>query len=596
MKKIKQILTEILYIMNKQQKAHCILVLIVTLIGSLLECVGVSAIVPLVSVIQNPEAMSTKYLSSISFLSDMNYTQTVLFIGVLVIILYVVKNSFFIFLSWVRIKFSCKIQREMSVKILTSYLSRGYQFFLNTNYGELSRGVSGDTSSVYNVLISSFRIISDAATILMICIFMFVADWQMALSMIMLALLCLVLIYCIFRKSMYKSGVRFREFSSKAGQALVQAFQGAKDMVLLRKQGHFIKEFERYQIETQKEQCKQTVGSESPAYIIEGICITGIMCVICIKITSLGTSENFIAVLAAFAVGAFRVLPSLGKISSSLNALTTSLPSVNALYEQVLEAEEYARKHPEAVIDIRNEEVETERADRVQFKHKLELKNITFRYNDELGDILKGINFIIKKGAAIALIGESGAGKSTLADIILGLLLPQTGSITMDDKKITDIPDAWAGIIGYVPQSVFLFDSTIKENVAFGVNEEDIDTDRVLEALERAELMDYIESLPQGINTYVGDRGIRLSGGQRQRIAIARALYHRPEILVLDEATSALDNDTESAIMSAINALQGEITLIIVAHRLTTIRKCDTIYEVVDRQLVVRDKEEVLNG
>ncbi len=387
MRKIRQILTETLYIMNRQQKLFCIMVLFATLIGSLLECLGVSAIVPLVSVIQSPNTMSNAYFLNIKILSDMSSEQKVVFVGILVVLLYVTKNVFFVFLSWIRIKFSCKIQREMSVKILTSYLSRGYQFFLNTNYGELSRGVTGDTSSVYNVLVAVFRIISDIATIILICIFMFITDWQMALAMVLLAFFCLILIYNIFRKNMYQSGVSFRKYSSKAVQALVQAFQGAKDMVLLRKQKHFIKEFEYNQIETQKAQCKQIVGSESPAYIIEGICITGIMCVVCIKLIGFGTSEDFIAILAAFAVGAFRILPSLGKISSALNTLTTSLPSVSALYEQVLEAEEYAGKHPEAVIDMRKEKVENDFTDGVMFNNKLELRDVTFRYSDELEDV-----------------------------------------------------------------------------------------------------------------------------------------------------------------------------------------------------------------
>ena len=192
------------------------------------------------------------------------------------------------------------------------------------------------------------------------------------------------------------------------------------------------------------------------------------------------------------------------------------------------------------------------------------------------------------------MIGSSGAGKSTLVDILLGLLVPQKGKIMMDGTNITEIPDVWARLVGYVPQSVFLSSDSIKKNVAFGENE--IDEKAVREALQRADLLEFIDTLPQGIHTKVGDRGIRLSGGQRQRIAIARALYHKPEIMVLDEATSALDNETESAIMSAIDALQGQVTLIIVAHRLTTIRNCDVIYEVVDKSVKVRDKKMVLRG
>lgn len=596
MKKIKDVLFKTFYIMNRQQKRLCVLVLFLTAIGSLLECLGVSVIVPLVNVIQNPSAVySDSIVRKYPFFSQITYDKLVFFVGFCVIAIYIFKNSFFIFLSWVRIKFSCKIQREMSVKILTSYLSRGYQFFLEKNYGELYRGVDGDTSSVYDVLVSCFRIISELLTIFLICIFMLLTDWVMALSMMSLAVLCFLLIFSIFRSRMYKAGVAFREYASKAGQSLYQAFQGAKDVLLLRKQHFFIHEFEENKIEMQKAQCKQTVGSESPAYIIEGICVAGLMLVVCGKVILIGTDDYFISVLAAFAVGAFRILPSLGKISSSVNTLSTSLPSVNALYQQLLEAEDYAAKHPDAVVNMLDYTHEKDKPHMETFHNSLELSNISFRYNNQHDFILSNMNLSVIQGQSIAIIGQSGAGKSTVIDILLGLLLPQIGAIYMDGVKITDIPDKWADAVGYVPQSVFLSDTSIKQNIAFGERDEEICTERVIEALVRAELKEYVDSLPDGIDTYVGDRGIRLSGGQRQRIAIARALYHRPEILVLDEATSALDTETEVAIMSAINSLQGEVTLIIVAHRLSTIRKCDQIYEISNGGLIKRKREEIFN-
>ena len=220
--------------------------------------------------------------------------------------------------------------------------------------------------------------------------------------------------------------------------------------------------------------------------------------------------------------------------------------------------------------------------------------NISKAFQENI--VLSNVSFHIEEREKAAIVGINGAGKSTLVDILLGLLVPQKGKIMMDGTNITEIPDVWARLVGYVPQSVFLSSDSIKKNVAFGENEKEIDEKAVREALQRADLLEFIDTLPQGIHTKVGDRGIRLSGGQRQRIAIARALYHKPEIMVLDEATSALDNETESAIMSAIDALQGQVTLIIVAHRLTTIRNCDVIYEVVDKSVKVRDKKMVLRG
>lgn len=614
MKQLKEAFLKMIYILDAPQKTLCVFVFIMTCVGSLLECLGVSAIVPLVQVIQEPSSLlNTSFAKNSRFISSLTYNQLVLVIGGAVIAIYILKNLFFIFLSWVKVKFSCKIQREIAVKMMTSYLSRGYQFFLDINYGQYVRGISGDTSTSFTVIYAGFNLLSESITIILICAFMFVTDWMMATTVVVLALLCVLLIYFFFRKKMYDMGMQLRKYSIKADQALAQSYYGIKDVLLLRKQVSFIGDFETNRIQMQKAQAKQEVGGTSPAYIIEGICVSGLLLAVCIRIVIKGADPYFIASLAAFAVGAFRILPSLGRITVALNSLTSSLSSVNALYKQIIEAEEYAKEHPEATFGIEkrrskyglidqgnkyNEVVirNKDKDEPEEFHDKLELKNISFSYKEELGYVLKDINLEIKKGQSVAFIGSSGAGKSTLMDILLGLLIPQNGGVYMDGVNITDIPEKWASVIGYVPQSVFLSDASIKMNVAFGENENAIDEERVKEALERAELLSFVNSLPEGMETQVGDRGVRLSGGQRQRIAIARALYHRPEIMVLDEATSALDNETEKAIMSAIDSLQGEVTLIIVAHRLTTVKNCDIIYEVNNSELAIRDKADILKN
>jgi len=611
---IKNLISKILYIMSRPQKILCVCVFALISLGSVLECIGVSIIIPLVTAIQTPSIiMESSLVKNNAWFSSLSYNQIIIYICIGVICLYSFKNLFFIFLAWLRVKFSCKIEREMSVKMLAAYLSRGYQFLLSMNYGEFSRGITADPAAVYNVLYSLVRLMSEGLTILLICIFMFVTDFWLALIVLMLALICLVLIYYVFQKKMYEAGIQMRDYSAKTGQTISQIFQGAKDVILLRKQEHFIYEFEENRIMTQKAQCKQSVGAESPAYIIEGICVSGLMLAVCIRVVMGGNDPHFIAVLAAFAVGAFRILPSLGKISTALNSLINSIPSVNALYEQVIESENYALNHPEAVVNFKviadNKKIinrgrknvnrvvkNSDSGTKEKFVDCIELKNVSFGYASELGYVLRKVNLTVKKGQAIAIIGESGAGKSTLVDVLLGLLAPQEGKIYMDGEEITHQPDKWASTVGYVPQSINLASTSIRKNIAFGEKEEDIDDERINQVLEKAELKKFIDSLPEGVETMAGDRGVRLSGGQRQRIAIARALYHNPEVLILDEATSALDNDTESAIMSAIDTLQGQVTLIIVAHRLTTIRNCDLIYEVKNTELILRDKEEVLTG
>ncbi len=611
MKKIIELLKNVSYILDPAQKRLSIIYFVLSLIGSFLEILGVSAIVPLVNVIVTPERlMENKYIKNIDFISKLDYSKLVILVVVAVIVIYLIKNLYFIFLSWIKVKFSCKVQRELTVKTMNSLFSRGYQFFLNINAGQYGQYVSGDPSVIYGTLNTIFGLVSESVTALLIFVFLFITDWQLSVAIIILALVCLVLLFRIYRYRVYSASMIMREFGPKASQAMSEAYYGVKDVLLLRKQQYFIYGYEKNCIKMQKAQCKQTVATSSPAYIIEGICVSGIMLCVGARVAMGNTDTAFISTLAAFAVGVFRILPSLGRLSSSFNSLMGAIPQISALKNNMSEAEAFLNDHPEmkAVINVKNAskgiinrgnhyvfEKRNNRSSEERMIDKIELRNVTFTYEKGQSPVLKDINLTIKKGQSIALIGESGAGKSTLVDIILGLLIPQTGQVLLDDVETKNDPQKWADLVGYVPQTVFLCDASVKSNVAFGEREEDIDEELVKDALRQAEMLDFVESLPDGLESRFGDRGVRLSGGQRQRIAIARALYHKPELLVLDEATSALDNNTESTIMEAINKLQGKITMVIVAHRLTTVEKCDVIYEVKDTKLIKRNKEEIFS-
>lgn len=592
-KKLNDLVKKMMYILNNKQIFLCVVVLLFTIIGAGLECLGVSIVVPLVNVIMSPESlMKNRILDDTSIATDWGYSGVVVCIVGTVVVVYLLKNLFFIFLSWFRIKFACKIQREISIHMMESYMSRGYQFFLNTNYGELSRGVVGDVSSVYQVLSAGFRFLSDSLAIFLISIYMIYTDLLLSVAVVIMSICCILLIYFVFRKNMKIAGEDFRKYNAKAGQAMYQAFQGIKDVLVLRKQRFFVKEYEQNTIKLQNAQCKSTIGAEAPAYIIEGLCISGIMLIVAYKtIVGSDSTEVFVSTLAAFAIGAFRILPSLGRISISVNQVLANTPSINAVYNDIVEAEEYKKNHPE--MEFSNIKHVDEKVVNKDFSDSVSLVDVKFKYNDDGCNVLDGINLNIMRGTSIGIKGTSGAGKSTLVDVLLGLLVPQEGTVLVDGKKITEEPEYWSGIIGYVSQSIFLCDGSIRENVAFGCADNDINDEEIMVALERAKMREFVEALPDGINTYVGDRGIRLSGGQRQRIAIARALYRDPKILIMDEATSALDNDTEKAIMEAIDSLQGSITMIIVAHRLTTIKNCDIIYEVSNGK--IKTVKDILN-
>lgn len=312
------------------------------------------------------------------------------------------------------------------------------------------------------------------------------------------------------------------------------------------------------------------------------------MGIACIRIM-IGTNLNtFVPVLGTFAVGAFRILPSISKISSRLNAIAFYRPCLQSTYDNLKEINEYDEQY---MPTLQQEHISLEKE--ISFQNCLEIRNISWKYLNAKNNVLQNLSLTIHKGESVAFIGASGAGKTTLADVIMGLLEPQSGAVEVDGTDIFSIPHQWARTIGYVPQSVFLIDDTVRGNVAFGLKEENVFDDKIWAALEEAQLKEFIESLPLGLDTIVGERGVKFSGGQRQRIAIARALYENPDILVLDEATAALDTETENAVMESIDALQGFKTLIIVAHRLTTIRNCDKIYEIKDGIAVERSKADV---
>lgn len=593
MKGFKTAYNQIKYIFDRKQKSLSVILLILTIIGSILECIGVSIIIPVINIIVAPEEIQDSFLYSLlPFMKNYSYKGQVAAIIGAVVVLYIIKNLFFVFLSWFRNKYTCRIQRDISTITMKSYMSRGYEFFLNSNFGQLERGLAGDVLGVYNVVYNFFKLMSDFLSILLVCVVLVVTDWQLTLIMATLALACVGTIYLIFRKGMYALGTEQRRLVSRTGQIVLQCIQGIKDVMILRKQKQFVGEYENAMIKQQNNQIKFNLALECPTYIIEGVCVSGIMVAIGLRVIIGGNPAELMASLAALAVGAFRILPYLSKVSAEINTITQSLPSLEGIYNNIKSADEYRKEHVE--VDYRLIKENDADMNVQYFKDNIELKDITFAYGGKdtsLKPILNGVNLKINKGQSIALIGPTGAGKSTLVDVLLGLLVPQNGMVCMDGQNITENSDIWAKTVGYVPQTVFLCDDTIRSNVAFGEPADKIDENRVRDALKRADILEFISSLPDGLDTFVGDRGVRLSGGQRQRIAIARALYHNPDILVLDEATSALDNDTESVIMEAIDSLHGQVTMIIVAHRLTTVRNCDVIYEVRDGGISVVEKD-----
>ena len=595
-KQIKSIFGKIYDIFTPKQRKGSIVVFFLMLLGSLLEMLGVSIIVPLVQVILMPDSVlnSETYQWIWNILHVDEPGEVVLWVSAGAIGVYLIKNGYMSFLSYYKNRFYRNVEKETSMRLMNSYLSREYTFHINTNSAVLLRSIIYDITGVSASMTSIFTIIMEATSTILIIGVLLVTDLGMALALAFSAVLALLLIVAIFHKIMKVEGKNAVTYSRLCLKAVNEAFNGIKDVMVTRRQTFFAESYREAVVGKNKSNAAKNFASECPAYVIEGICITAFVIMLCFKSLYGQNGAEFVANAAAFAIAAFRILPSVGKITNNYNIIVYYQAMVNDVHKNIHEAQEFAKTNE--VITTNADSADNKLTDKQRitenvsaFHSEIRMENISWKYPNAEKYVIQNLNMTIPKGHAVGFIGSSGAGKTTLADMILGLLPAETGAIKMDGVDIKAIPETWSRTIGYVPQSVYLTDDTIRNNVAFGIEKEKIDDKVVWKALEQAQLKKFVESLPEGLDTIVGERGIKFSGGQRQRVAIARALYYDPDILVLDEATSALDNETESAVMEAIESLQGHKTLIIVAHRLTTIASCNEVYEIADGKAVLRD-------
>lgn len=584
-----QMYSEMMYILDKRQKFKCIRTFVTILLGSMFEMLSISVLLPFLQAIVNPDQLrQQKYVSWLIHLLNLNSDiSLLLFLCLLIFMVYVLKNLFLIYVSYAQNELSTSIHRDLASLMMCSYLKRPYTFFVETSSADVLRGVGGDIAGVYNIISTSFTLLANIITSMFIVVYLFATDSVMAVGVILLGAACVIGITLCFKETVAHIGRTQRQATRGINRSALQVFSGIKDIIVMQRQKYFEKDFESVVDQKRKIDLTYTVISALPIRIIEAVSIGGMMGIVCVRIVGGVEISEFIPTLGIFAVAAFKILPYIGGISSGISSLIFYKPTLDEAYANIHGARELEKQLQERKNVLLEEQKDC-------FEQAIEIKDIFWKYDKSEEIILKGLSMRINKGQSVALIGNSGAGKSTLADVILGLLHPEKGSVLVDGIDIFSIPKSWAKMIGYVPQSVYLADDTIKKNIAFGIPEKEVDEKKIWEALDQAQLGDFVRQLPMGIETSVGERGIKFSGGQRQRVAIARALYYNPEILVLDEATSALDKGTETAVMEAVDALHGHKTLIIIAHRITTIRNCDKIYEVVDGKAVLRDKEEVL--
>lgn len=568
-------------ILNKQQKIRVIIIGVMMIIGAFLETLGVGLILPLVSAITTPNFITTnKYAIMVCDFFDLHSPRTfmVVVIGALIFI-YIFKNLYLLLEYYVQYRFTCNNRFSVQSRLMEIYLRRPYEYFLDAETGEITRVITNDTANTFALLSTVLSFFTEAVVSVALIVTIIAADPFMAFLLAAVLGSVMFLIGKMIKPVLRKAGVSFQKNIGQMNKWLFQSISGIKEIKVTQKEEYFLEQFSKYGKKAIDSEKLNSILGTVPRLAIEAIGISSMLGVIALLMFKGREVDTMLPQLSAFAMAAVRLMPSVNRMSASLNSMSYQEPALDKMLEHLAVAEKW--KSQQKASDVASSRM----AGKITLDQSAELSDITYSYPNTATPVLLHANMEIPVGKSIGVVGASGSGKTTAVDILLGLLELQNGSVLSDGANIQADYKGWLGHIGYIPQMIYMLDDTIRANVAFGVPEKVIDEDQVWRALEEAQLKDFVQSLPNGLNTTIGERGVRLSGGQRQRIGIARALYPDPELLIFDEATSALDNETEAAIMESINALHGRKTMVIIAHRLTTIEECDIVYKVEDGRI-----------
>ncbi|MGN0288615.1 MAG: ABC transporter ATP-binding protein [Lachnospiraceae bacterium] len=572
------------YILNKRQKIQLLGILLMILVGSVLELLGVSAILPLINVVMQPQqVMDNKYYAMAARMFNVKTADdfVFLFAGSLCFI-YIIKNIFLVFSRSIQLKFAYATQKKIALRLMDCYLNEDYLFHVAHNISELQRNVKNDSGQFFTSISTVLNLLVEAFTCILLVVFLFFTDPGTTVLATGILAVVILIFWIVYRKIQVAYGKQSREASAKMNKWLIQSFSGIKEIKVMNREKFFLEQYDSAFQDNIQASKNYNIAAMLPKHIIEPLCICSLLLTMCIQIKYGKNANEFISTLAVFAAAAIRMLPAFNRLTEYMSTILYNKASVDNVFEDLKEAEALKDRKKLQKRDVK----------KLQLDKEIRISNLTFAYPQAEQPIFSDASLIIKKNKSVAFVGSSGSGKTTLADIIIGLLTPLKGEVFVDDKDVFLHLDAWHKSIGYIPQTIYLMDDTIRANVVFGIPEEEIDDEMVWKALERAELAEFVRGLEKGIYTGVGDRGMMLSGGQRQRIGIARALYKEPDVLILDEATSALDNETEAAVMQSIENLQGKTTLIIIAHRLSTIQNCDEIYSVENGKIVLQKESQ----
>lgn len=539
-------------------------------IGALLEAIGIGAVLPLISIMGESDFLINhqKIAQYVALFRITTHTEFIIFSAMLLIILYICKN---IYLAWqikMQVKFSIRNQIYYSSQLFAEYLNKPYLYHLDHNTATLLRNISTGIGNIFSImLVSTFSLLTEVITAITIWMMLVMIDSYASIIVAGFIGSILYILLQSFRKKILEQGGIQNKYAAVYIKWVNQGLGAIKETKVSCKEKFFLDAFTKAYTQFSDSNCKFLFLNQVPRMLIETIIVCGLLLLIVTKLMLGISPAEIVPLLGVLALAAFRLMPSANRIVNLSNGIRFYMPLFNELYNDLIAIKNRQLNNiPILLQDNKRKMI---------FTKEICVSELCFSYPGIVNQVLNKISFTIPKGLFVGVIGPSGAGKTTFVDILLGLLPPTSGNINVDGNDIYNDIRAWQANLAYVPQNIYLIDGTIRENIALGIVEENIDDKLIEKVLKMSELYSFIKDLPEGLNTTVGERGVKLSGGQRQRIGIARALYCQPEVLILDEATSALDSKTEKSITDTILKLKGKITIIAVAHRLTTLEQCD---------------------
>lgn len=566
-------------LLDGRQKRIMVLLVFLMLIGAVLETLGVSLVIPVMNVVMDEHAVeNNKYLQVICDILRIEYNDTrklMIFTMLALIGVFVVKNIFLFIQQKAQLRFVYTNQFATSRRMMINFMERPYEYYLNADTSVIQRSITSDVNNMYGLILALLQLFSEAIVFVCLVLVSLATDVWMTVTVTLLLVVVLAIIKGILKPIMKKAGEENQDYYSGLYKWIDQSVMGIKEIKVANKENYFINEYAKCGAGYVSAVQRYNLYNATPRLLIETVAIAGMILYMMFQILQGTAVSEIVPQVAALAVAAMRLIPCANRINNHLTSISYFEPFFMGVSDNLQE-----EIRDESINYDENAYKQKVKVDKLEIKETIELKDIVYKYPNTEVLIFDHADMEIPVGKSVGIVGTSGAGKTTVVDILLGLLRLQSGKILADGVEVREHYQSWLKNIGYIPQSIFMIDSTIRKNVAFGYADEDIDDEKVWRALKEAQLDEFVRGLPEGLDTSIGERGIRISGGQRQRIGIARALFEDPEVLVLDEATSALDNETEAAIMDSINRLHGKKTLIIIAHRLQTIEKCDMVYRV----------------